>query len=131
MLERIVMDFMYEKDYLMRMVKNLVSFLAKSFLDKDIVIYELPEKEKYTQTDHIYNQLLSLIDQGRINEAENLLHEELDCKDKRHMELALDFYERLNKLDDEFLEKNDFSREEIEQGLKAIAKEFGILIYEQ
>lgn len=130
MLERIVIDFMYEQDYVMRMIKNLVNFLAKSFLDKDIVIYELPEKEKYTQTDHIHKLLLSLIDQGRINEAENLLHEELDCKDKRYMELALDFYERLNKFDDEFLEKNDFSREEIEQGLKAIAKEFGILIYE-
>lgn len=44
------------------------------------------------------------------------------------MDITLDFYKRLNNLDDKFLEKNNFSRVEIEQGLKDIAKEFGISI---
>lgn len=84
--------------------------------------------EKYTQTDYLHKQLLSLINQGKINEAENMLYEELGPKNKKYIELALDFYGRLNNLDDEFLEKNNFPREEIEQGLKAVAKEFGVSI---
>ena len=127
-------DFMDEKDYLMRMIKNMVSFLvnflAKILLNKDTANYELPAVEKYTQTDYLHKQLLSLINQGKINEAENMLYEELDPKNKKYIELALDFYGRLNNLDDEFLEKNNFPREEIEQGLKAIAKEFGVSIGE-
>lgn len=120
---------MYEQDYIIRMIKNLVGFLAKSFLNKDVISYELQDKEKYTITDHLHKTLLSLISQGRINEAENLLYQELD-NNKKYMELALDFYERLNNFDDEFLEKNDFSRAEIEEGLKEVAKRFGIYIYE-
>ena len=125
-------DFMDKEDYLMRMIKNMVSFLvnfwAKILLNKDTANYELPAVEKYTQTDYLHKQLLSLINQGKINEAENMLYEELDPKNKKYIELALDFYGRLNNLDDEFLEKNNFPREEIEQGLKAIAKEFGVSI---
>lgn len=117
---------MFEKDYVMRMIKELVRFLAKTLLNKETVVYELPEEEKFTHTDYLHKQLLILIGQGKINEAENLLFEELDIKNKRHIELALDFYERLNNLDEGFLEKANFTREEIEEGIKSIAKEFGI-----
>jgi hypothetical protein len=34
----------------------------------------------------------------------------------------------LNELDDDFLSKNDFSREEIESGLAEIQKMFGITL---
>lgn len=117
---------MYEQDYIMRKIKHLIGFLGKAFLNKDFVIYELPKEEKHTETDDLHKNLLILINQGKINEAENLLFENLNNKDKRYMELALDFYERLNNSDNEFLEKNNFSRGEIEEGLKEVAKEFGI-----
>lgn len=45
---------------------------------------------------------------------------------KDHILLTLDFYDRLNGLSDEFLENNNFSRKEIEMGLKEIAQRFGI-----
>lgn len=117
---------MYEQDYIMRKIKRLIGFLGKACLNKDFVIYELPKEEKHTETDDLHKNLLILINQGKINEAENLLFEDLNNKDKRYMELALDFYERLNNSDNEYLEKNNFSRGEIEEGLKEVAKEFGI-----
>lgn len=120
------MSPMYEQDYMMRIVKELVRVLARIFLKKDIAEYEFSDGQNHTQTDYLHIQLLSLIKQGKINEAENLLFEKLDLKDRKYIELVLDFYSRLNNLDDEFLEKNNFSREEIEQGLKAIAKELGV-----
>ena len=121
-------NLMFEQDYIMRIIKDLGRALAKIFLNKDTVAYELPDEENYTQTDLLHIKLLELIKQGNINEAENLLFEELDTKNKRYIELALDFYNRLSNLDDDFLEKNNFTKEEIEQGLKAIAKELGVLI---
>lgn len=122
---------MLQQDYIIRMINDLIRFLAKIFLNKDIVTYELPNEENDTQTDYLHKQLLYLIKQGRINEAENLLFEKVDPNDKKYIEVALDFYIRLNNLDDEFLEKNNFPREEIEQGVKAIAKEFGISLYNE
>lgn len=119
---------MYEYDYIMRMINDLARFLAKFFFDKDMVVYKLSDEESYTQTDYVHKQLLLLIKEGKINEAENLLFEKMDPKSKKYMKSALDFYERLNNLDDQFLEKNNFSREEIGEGLKAIAKEFGLTI---
>ncbi len=70
--------------------------------------------------------MIILLEQGKINEAENLLFENLDTDNKRYMELALDFYERLNNFEDDFLEENNFSREEIEEGLKEIFKKFKV-----
>ena len=120
---------MFKQDYLMRIIEDSIRFLVKIVLNKDSVIYELADEvEKHTPTDLLHTQLLTLINQGKINEAENMLYEELDRENKRHIELALDFYRRLNDLDDEFLEKNNFPREEIEQGLKTIAQQFGISI---
>lgn len=119
---------MYEQDYIMRMIKDLIRFLATIFLKKDKVIYELTYSEKYIRIDLLHRQLVDLIDKGKINEAEDLLFIEIEPGNKKYMELALDFYERLNNLTNEFLESNNYSREEIQEGLKEIAKEFGVNI---
>lgn len=126
--ERLVVNIMFEQDYVMRMIKSLVKFLAKTLLKKDSTTYELSDEERYTKTDYLHKQIVRMIEQGKINEAENLLYEKIDSKNEKYIELALDFYERLNNLDDEFLEKSNFPRAEIELGLKDIAKEFGISI---
>lgn len=119
---------MFQQDYVMRMIRDIIRFLAKVLLNKDTISYEIINDENYSKTDHLHKQLVDLIEKGQINEAENLLFDKLDATNKNYILLALDFYERLNNLSDDFLEKNDFSREEIEQGLKEIAQRFGIPI---
>lgn len=120
---------MYEQDYVMRLIREAIKFLAKVFLNvknDDEVYYDLLFENKNPQTDYLHNELLELIQLGKINEAENLLYEKLDTSNKRHLGLALDFYNRLNDLNDDFLEENNFSREEIADGLKDITKKFGL-----
>lgn len=117
--------FMYEQDYIMRQIRDLVRFLAKVFLNKDVAIYEFPDTGEYTDTDYLHKELLFLLSQGKINEAENLLFENLDSGNKRYMELALDFYERLNNFSDDYLEENNFTRKEIEEGLEELTKRWG------
>lgn len=120
---------MYEQDYIMRTISNLIKVLSKIIFGKDRAIYELSEDERYKQSDKLHKELLLLLSEEKINEAENLIFEELNPKDNRQMMVAIDFYQRLNNLDDEFLQQNNFSRKEIEEGLKDIAKRAGILTY--
>jgi len=121
---------MYKQDYIMEMINSFVRFLAKAFFGKDTITYELSENDEYTQSDSLHKELLDLISIGKINEAENTLFQKLDLRDKRQLILAIDFYQRLNKLDDQSLQKNNFSRQEIEDGLKEIAKRAGILTFD-
>lgn len=121
---------MYKQDYIMQMINSFIRFLAKVFFGKDTVTYELSENEGYTESDSLHKMLLDLLSMGKINEAENILFERFDPKDNRQLILAIDFYQRLNRLDEEFLQENNFSRQEIEDGLKDIAKKAGILTFE-
>ncbi len=120
---------MYKQDYIMRQIRDLVRFLAKIFLNKDVAIYQLPNVGEYTDTDYLYKELLFLLNQGKINEAENLLFENLDAGNERYIELALDFYERLNNFSDDYLKENNFTRKEIEEGLKELTEKFGWEIF--
>jgi len=119
---------MYEQDYIMRLVRDLVRFIARTFLHKDDVEYNVLDEENLSQSDLLHKQIIVLLKQGRINEAENMLFEELDVENAKYLELAIDFYNRLNEMDDEFLEDNNFSRQEVEEGLKEVIKRFGITI---
>ena len=52
----------------------------------------------------------------------------MDTSNKEYLKIALDFYNKVNDFDDEYLEKNNYTREEIGEGLKAISKRFGIVL---
>ena len=97
----------FQDDYVMRTISDLVKAIARLFLGKDNVDYDLPT-----------------------NEAENLLFEEVDPADKQYLEMALAFYMYLNEFDDDFLYTNNYSREEIVDGINAISAEFGITGFE-
>lgn len=57
--------------------------------------------------------------EGKFNEGENYLFEILEKqKTKGILDIGKEFYENLSKKSDEELEKGDFSREEILQGLE-------------
>lgn len=67
---------------------------------------------------------------GEINEAENLLFDELEAQDNPdYFFVAIDFYKELSTYDDEKLLSCNFTREEIVSGMKeviALAEEKGI-----
>ena len=112
-----------EKDYYMRIVHELVRMLIRLVFNKDIdrdgeeaVPLEVLEK---------YKKLISMIDGGQINEAENLLLDGLEPDSRAYFELALMFYEKLNGKTDEFLEEHDYSREEVTDGIKYVADFYG------
>ena len=67
-----------------------------------------------------------MVDEGCINDAENQLHELIADETMNNLEMALVFYSYLNEKNDDFLEKNDFSREEIKMGLIDVLGNYGM-----
>ena len=67
----------YEKDYIMRQIKMLGQLLARLLLRSDGVKYELPLKAPYSKADELHQALCRLLAEGKINEAENWLYEEV------------------------------------------------------
>lgn len=115
---------MFEQDYIMRLVKEIARMLAKILFKKDIstVIEEKQNDLKSGDGDDIF----SLADKGEINKAENILSDIIDDEPEEGIELGVAFYSYINEFDNEFLESNNYSREEIKQGLESIMAKAGI-----
>ncbi len=115
-----------EKDYILRMIKDLTKSIAHIILGKSEIEYELPKKDEYSRVDLLYVKLIELVSQGNINDAEDMLFDEINTSDMRQFEMAMSFYLYLNDFDDDYLERNDYSRDEISEGIKSICKEYGV-----
>ena len=117
--------YYYEKDYIMRLIHGIAQVLARLLLGKQMEqegeIASALNREA-TKQDEI---LRRMIDEGQINEAEEILFDILEnatWEDKQKAALALSFYDHVNEKEDEFLEKANFSREEIIEGLEDAMK---------
>lgn len=115
-----------EKDYILRMIKDLTKSIAHLILGKSEIEYELPEESEYSKVDTLYVKLIELVNMGQINEAEDLLFDEINPSDMRQFEMAMSFYLYLNDFGDDYLEKNNYSRDEITEGIRSICKEYGV-----
>lgn len=116
---------MVEQDYIMRLIKEMIRTLLKLLFHIDI---ESPTSELVTDIEMktALDDLLGMIDTGRINEAENKLYSITDGSDTRTLKVALLFYSYLNDKDDDFLKDSGFSREEIHMGIKDTVSRYGL-----
>lgn len=112
---------MLEEDYLMRMIHQMIHGLRRLLFktqEETIASFDTPAAEKYTL-------LLSMIDHGEINKAENYLFDQLDTQNLEELRMALLFYEHLAQLSTQELARADFSAAEIQKGAEDILRIFG------
>lgn len=117
---------MIEQDYLMRLIKEMIRAILKLLFNIDTdnpTTNLLLDEEKQ----NILNHLLEMMDKGNIDEAENRIYEMTLDQDMTHLKMALLFYSYLNDKDDDFLLEHNFSREEIQLGIKELTSRYGIL----
>ena len=107
----------FENDWIMRQIHMLVQFIARIVFQKDTVSYEIEDESRLTDTDELYQRLQALLKEGNICEAEDLLFDNRADSDA-YLALALDFYQTVAKMSDEELERHNFSRQEIYDGIK-------------
>lgn len=120
---------MFEQDYIMRLIKEMVRAILKLLfqIDTDSPTEELLEEKEEKEAFHA---LVELIDDGRINEAENHLYEQMENEEANErsasLKTALLFYSYLNQKSDDFLKEHDYSRQEIQEGLNQIISRYGL-----
>ena len=76
--------------------------------------------------DELRRRVLGRGSAGDIGGAGGLRLAESDPDGRRYLELAGDFYARLNDLTDAQLEAAGFGRDELEEGLRDMAGRFGV-----
>lgn len=119
------MNFTDEKDYIMRMIKEMVRVLFSLAFGKKYVSLELEKENKYEVSGKNLKNFLNMIDLGQINEAENILLDSIDYTNNNEViEVAL-FYQYLSEKDNQFLENNNYTKEEVLSGFKQLLMQSG------
>ena len=121
---------MIKKDYIMNQLEMLVRIGAK------IIFKDMEGRESIlifnSQTQGLDRDLLenivSLAEEGRIDEVENrLFHEVEEKRDVERLNTAIRFYSYLNGIDANQLKQSGFSREEIRDGFSDLCALYGIV----
>ena len=117
------MYFTDEKDYIMRMIKEMVRVLFSLIFGKKYVSVEL--ENKYEVSGKNLKNFLDMIDSGEINEAENILLDSIDYTDRNEVMAAALFYQYLSEKDSEFLKNKNYTKEEVLSGFKQLLMQSG------
>lgn len=119
------MDFYDEKDYIMRMIKEMVRVVFSLMFGKQYKSVELPEENKYEVSGKNLEEFKGLVDRGLINEAENILLENMDYAEKESILAAMLFYQYVSEKEEAFLIAHNYSKEEALDGIKRLAQKAG------
>ena len=119
------MYFTDEKDYIMRMIKEMVRILFYLIYGKKYVSVELEKENKYEVSGKNLKSFLDMIDSGQINEAENILLDNIDYANNDEVMAAALFYQYLSEKDSEFLINNNYTKEEVLSGFKQLLVQSG------
>ena len=114
-----------ESDYIMRMIKEAARVLCSLIFGKKYTQVELPKENKFSVSGSNLDSRALRVDQGKINEAENILLENLDHENPEELAAAVLFYEYVSEKGRKFLEAHDYSLEEAAEGMKQIAEYAG------
>lgn len=119
------MYFTDEKDYIMRMIKEMVRVLFSLAFGKKYVSVELEKENKYEVSGKNLKNFLNMIDLGQINEAENILLDSIDYTNKNEVMAVALFYQYLSEKDNQFLENNNYTKEEVLSGFQQLLMKSG------
>ena len=119
------MDFNDEKDYIMRIIKELVRVLFSLMFGKQYKSVELPKENEYEVSGKALEEFEKMVDEGFINEAENILLENIDYIQKEEVLAAILFYQYISEKDNDFLTEHNYSKEEALDGIKRLAEQQG------
>lgn len=120
---------MYHQDWLMRQIATITRYVFSILLGKEDELTSDIQIESQQQTIGAANmlsfRLSGLVREGRLGEAEDLLYSAVEDGDPEALTAGLRFYNDLNILSDETLQRCNFSREEILSGLRELCAAYG------
>ena len=117
---------MFKQDWIERQICDTIKMLSTLVLKTESISYEVENIDSTTSEDDLYLALDKLINEKKLNEAEDLLFESFDYKNAKHLKICLWFYETLNAWSEKELADANFSRDELESGLKELTEPYGV-----
>ncbi|MGL4484148.1 MAG: DUF6483 family protein [Anaerovoracaceae bacterium] len=122
-----------QRDYIMNEIEKLSRFLTQVMFNRKAPFLDMEYGETtISNKTLLWFNLRRMTEAGEINEAENMLFETINNANKSEkyqlLNIATKFYEELNKFSDEELISNNFTRDEIENGIQEINKLYGAII---
>ena len=72
------------------------------------------------EKDYIMRLIKEMVDEGNVNEAENILLDGIDYSDRNSVRVAAVFYQYVGEKEEEFLQLHNYSREEPLDGMKQL-----------
>lgn len=77
------------------------------------------------EKDYIMRLIKEMVDEGNVNEAENILLDGIDYSDRNSVRVAAVFYQYVGEKEEEFLQLHNYSREEALDGMKQLMENAG------
>ena len=115
----------FQDDWVLRQIEIIARYVANLIFHKNRITYTFETTDMLSEMDKLHLVLDRLVQENRVGEAEDLLFENIRMTDK-YIELATDFYSRLNGMTDAELETGDFSRDEVYDGYIDILTKLGV-----
>lgn len=119
------MNFEDEKDYIMRAIKEMIRVLFSMLFGKKYISVEQTDENKYEVSGKKLTAFKEMVDQGLINEAENILLDGIDYTQVNEVAAAALFYQYLGEKEDDFLLQHGYSREEVLDGIRQLLQNAG------
>lgn len=116
-----------QQDFIMRQIEMIISFLLQLLFSRDNGAASAEENAEQTA---LQQELTGLLRAGQLGQAENRLFSAMDENVPDTLFAALDFYRQANALTDAQLEAQDFTREELLEGLEEVARHYDLSLPE-
>ena len=105
-------------------INDIIKMTASIYTDD--LDYEYENIDNKTKEDKIYDELMELVSSGDLNAADECIFDNLNPNSMNYLKLALNFYKKINELDDDELKSMDFERGEIKSAVLEILDAYGI-----
>jgi hypothetical protein len=118
-----------QKDWILREIEMMTHFIVVSLFGKNVELYELENEDLSESSSPLHKEILKRLESKDVCGAEDALFDYIDSHGTLTDDIAktaVFFYSSINSWTDSELERADFSREEIAQGLKEISNRLGL-----
>lgn len=118
-----------QQDWFMRQIEMLAAAIAQLVFGRSEVLHELREEVRDAAGDlPPEREPMTLLKSGRLGAGEDLLFHTLDPADREDLLFAVDFYREANRLSDEALAAQNFTRDELWDGLHEVMALYGVTL---
>lgn len=119
------MGYTDEKDYIMRMIKEMARVLFSLAFGKTFTAVELENEDQLRVSGKSLREWYDMVDRGEINGAENLLLDEIHYEVREDVMAAALFYQYISEKEENFLQEHQYSKEEVLFGMEDLMKKSG------